>query len=227
MKLGRGVVVWQRASSARQTPIVCWSRVASSRTPQRRSIAWKRASCSAQSSCRRGKTSLLQGVALGRHVLERRADEDAEGAGRAWHESQPPVGQSSLWKSLPRKPRLGRSSRVVGAGARAGYCIRTPVPLPGLRVRRRTHQLQDVDTPGPVAARRQRQRWVHRRARDREDERDGQELLPALGVPELERSVSARRDDPGPVGREGAEAHPAAVAGQGAAAPPRSARPRA
>ena len=27
----------------------------------------------------------LQGVALGGHVLERRADEDAEGAGRAWH----------------------------------------------------------------------------------------------------------------------------------------------
>src|SRR5665647_3910959 len=71
MKLGCGVVSWQRASSERQTPIVCWSRVASSRTPQRRSIAWKRASCSAQRSRRRGKTlacSALRSAAMSSNV---------------------------------------------------------------------------------------------------------------------------------------------------------------
>jgi len=39
MQFGRGVTRWQRAISSRQMRIVCWSSAASSRTPQRKSIA--------------------------------------------------------------------------------------------------------------------------------------------------------------------------------------------
>ena len=55
-KFGLGVTRWQRAISSRQIAIARWSRPASSLTPQRRSIAWKRAPRAAQSSSSRGKT---------------------------------------------------------------------------------------------------------------------------------------------------------------------------
>lgn len=56
MKLGRGLVCWQRATSPRQMFIACWSSDASSLTPQRRSITWKRQPCAPASSRSRGKT---------------------------------------------------------------------------------------------------------------------------------------------------------------------------
>src|ERR1019366_8368392 len=57
MKFGLRLVFLQRSISARQISIVFWSRPASSRTPQRRSIAWNRAPCSSHSLASFGKTS--------------------------------------------------------------------------------------------------------------------------------------------------------------------------
>ena len=42
MKFGFGEARCERFTSSRQIRIVCWSSAASSRTPQRRSMAWKR-----------------------------------------------------------------------------------------------------------------------------------------------------------------------------------------
>jgi hypothetical protein len=53
---GAALLPRQQASSARQIFLVCWSRVAYSLRPQRKSIAWKRQPCRAHGSRRRGKT---------------------------------------------------------------------------------------------------------------------------------------------------------------------------
>ena len=71
---------WQRSISPRQMFIVCWSRAASSLTPQRRSMAWKRQPCASAELAQAREDVLLQGVALGLQVAEGGADEDAEGA---------------------------------------------------------------------------------------------------------------------------------------------------
>jgi len=77
MKLGRGVVRWQRSISPRQIDIVRWSSPASSLTPQRRSIAWKGPPWRTQRSRRRGKTNRCS-ASFRLKVAEGRADEDAE-----------------------------------------------------------------------------------------------------------------------------------------------------
>jgi hypothetical protein len=73
-----GVVDRNGLASIAARSRICWPSAASSRTPQRRSMAWKRALFSSQSLGSRGKTLRCKSVALGLQVFKGRTDKYPE-----------------------------------------------------------------------------------------------------------------------------------------------------
>ena len=131
IKLGRGVMRWQRTTSDKQIFMVCWSSAASSLMPHRRSMAWKWHPCDSHSARSLGNTCSWSAFALNQ-VTEGRTDKDTEDL---------PGLQHTGWllpapHSWSRAPLLSLCPDSLHIGA-VGPCSGRPArPDGGLQARR-------------------------------------------------------------------------------------------